>query len=176
MITLKKKYFYLLLILINLQVFTGCGKGISPASVESEQQKAGFSGTITFIGAWPDSVLRTHIVVFKNPLNSIGDFNILNLSYLSLPIPTGTKSFNFSSLDSSYIPIGAGEYSYIAVAQSKTPQVSFNRVDWYVVGVYYADGDSTQPGKLIVPENTIIHNINIICDFNHLPPQPPGGK
>lgn len=172
----RKKYFSFLFILISLQVLTGCGKGISPASAESEQQKAGFSGTITFVGTWPDSVQRTHLVVFKSPLNSIGDFNILNLSYLSLSIPAGTKSINFSSLDSSYVPIGPGEYSYIAVAQSKTPQVSFNRADWYVVGVYYANGDTTKPGKLIIPENTVVSNINITCDFNHLPPQPPGGN
>ncbi len=153
-----------------------CNKGISPASVESEMQKAGFSGTITFSGAWPDSVQRTHLVVFKSPLLSTGDFNILNLTYLSLSIPTGTKTFSYNSTDSSYVPIGPGEYSYIAVAQSKTLQVSFNRKDWYVIGVYYANGDTTQPGKLIIPENTVINNINIKCDFNHLPPQPPGGN
>ena len=167
----------LTLFLLNIiLLLVSCNKGISPASVEAEMQKAGFSGTITFSGTWPDSVQRTHLVVFKNPLQSTGDFNILNLSYLSLSIPTGTKTLRFNSTDSSYVPIGPGEYSYVAVAQSKTPQVSFNRKDWYVIGVYYAYGDTTQPGKLIIPENTVINNINIKCDFNNLPPQPPGGN
>ncbi|MHB8338182.1 MAG: hypothetical protein ACYDEE_12275 [Ignavibacteriaceae bacterium] len=170
------KYFSGIILLSIVLVITGCGKGIAPLSVQEEQQKAGFSGTITFTGTWPDSVQRTHLVVFKNPLRTAGDFSILNLNYISLSIPNGSKVVNYSSLDSSYIPIGAGEYSYIVVAQSKTPTLSLNRSDWYVVGVYYANGDTTQPGKLIIPSNTLINNINITCDFNHLPPQPPGGK
>ncbi len=170
-----KNLFILFLLGICLNLVS-CNKGISPASAEAEMQKAGFSGTITFNGTWPDSVQRTHLVVFKNSLHSTGDFNILNLSFLSLSIPTGTKSFNYNTTDSSYVPIGPGEYSYVAVAQSKTPQVSFNRKDWYVIGVYYENGDTTHPGKLIIPENTVINNINIKCDFNNLPPQPPGGN
>ncbi|MHB1688196.1 MAG: hypothetical protein ACYCVH_12595 [Ignavibacteriaceae bacterium] len=170
------KYFFAVIIFNLTFLIAGCGKGISPASIEEEQQKAGFSGSITFTGAWPDSVQRTHLVVFKNPLKSAGDFSILNLGYISLSIPNGSKSINYNSLDSSYIPIGAGEYSYVVIAQSKTPQLSLNRSDWYVVGVYYANGDTSQPGKLIIPVNTLVKNINITCDFNHLPPQPPGGK
>ena len=169
------KYYSGIIILSIALFLAGCGEGISPASVEVAQ-KAGFSGAITFKGAWPDSVQRTHIVVFKNPLKSPGDFSILNLNYISLSIPNGSTNVTYSSLDSSYIPISSGEYSYVIVAQSKTLTLSLNRADWYVVGVYYANGDTTTPGKLIIPPNTLVKNINITCDFNHLPPQPPGGN
>ncbi len=44
----------------------GCDKGIAPVSEETQQ--AGFSGTINFVGTWPDSIKRTHLVVFKDPV------------------------------------------------------------------------------------------------------------
>jgi hypothetical protein len=167
---------YFLIFLLLLFIF-GCNKGIVPNSIEEEQQKAGFSGTITFTGAWPDSVKNTILVVFIDPLNSPASFSVFNVGYISHPIPYGVTEFNFSTIiDSGFVPIQAGSYSYIAVAQSKKAVLSLNRSDWDVVGIYYANGDTTQPGKLIIPKNTIVKNINIKCDFSHPPPQPPGGN
>lgn len=164
------------ILIILLVLFYGCDQGLSPSSAE-DTQGTGFSGTITFEGNWPQGITRTHLIVFKDPINSAADFNISNLSYISYEIPYGTKTFNYNTVtDSSYIPIGAGEYSYIIVAQEKTPVVTFNRADWTVVGVYYAGGDTTQPGKIIIPSGTLIPNINIKCNFNLPPPQPPGGN
>lgn len=176
----KKRFFrslFKIILLAAIIVFSNdCGKGIAPLP----EQEAGFSGTINFIGTWPDSVQRTHLVIFKDPLNSITDFNILNLRYVSLEIPNNTSEYQINSLDSAFVPqsghLGVGEYSYVCVAQSKTPSLSFDRKDWYVVGVYYANGDTTKPGKLDIPNNTLVKNINITCDFNHPPPQPPGGN
>jgi len=152
---------------------SGCNKGLSPISAE---QKAGFSGTLTFIGNWPEGVTRTHLVVFQNDLKSASDFNALNLKFVSLEIPYGTSTYNFNSTDSSYIPITAGTYEYVAVAQSRTPDLSLNRSDWFVSGVYYNNGDASKPGVLTIPENTLVRNINIVCNFNNPPTQPPGGK
>ena len=164
------------LILIFPVLFAGCDKGIAPLSPEEEIQKAGFSGTITFTGQWPADVRRTHLVVFKDPLNSAADFNAFNLSYVSLEIPYGVKEFHYISLDSSYVPIQPGDYAYVAVAQSNTSTLSLDRKDWHVVGVYYAGGDTSSPGRLIIPRNGLVNNINIICDFNNPPKQPPGGN
>ncbi len=163
-------------IAVLLILYSGCGKGIEPLPVETTQQKAGFSGTITFNGNWQQNVKHTFLVVFKNPLNSPGDFNALNLSYLSLEIPYGVKEYKFSSLDSSYVPISIGEYSYVAVAQSDSTNIILNRTAWHVAGVYYADNDTTKPGKLIIPEHKLVTDINILCDFNNPPKQPPGGN
>jgi hypothetical protein len=172
-IIFKRILFTKLLFLII--IFYSCGEGLSPEDAEL-LENSGFSGRITFTGNWPDSVTRTHLVVFKDPLNSPGDFNILNLKYISELIPTGSAFYNYNSLDTiDIIDINAGEYSYVAVAQQKTIEVSLNRKDWYVVGVYYFQGDTTKPGKLVIPENTLVRNINILCDFNNPPPQPPGG-
>jgi hypothetical protein len=170
---LKPKSKYLILILAFAAL--SCNKGLSPVS--ADVNKASFSGTIIFKGEWPKDVTRTYLVVFQNPLVSASDFNVLNLKYLSYEIPLGLSQFNYnSSADSSYIQISAGEYFYVAVAQQKTAELSLVRKDWHVVGVYYANDDSTQPGKLIIPQNTLVKDVNIVCDFNNPPPQPPGGQ
>ncbi len=137
--------------------------------------QTGFSGTVSFVGNWPQGITRTHIVVFEDPLLSAGDFNAFNLKFVSVEIPYGTQVYDFNSADTAVVKIADGEFSYVAVAQQKTANVSLNRRDWFVVGVYYAGGDTTKPGTLVIPKNTLVKNINIICDFDNPPIQPPGG-
>lgn len=163
--------------LIFILILYGCDGGIEP---QPEDMQTGFGGKITFIGEWPDSITRTHIVVFNNPLNSVVDFSFQNIRYVSSEIPFGTFEYLYSSRDSAVLPetglTEPGEYAYLAVAQSAKPNISLNREDWFVTGLYYNDGDTTKPGILHIPENTFINNINISCDFNNPPPQPPGGN
>lgn len=164
------------ILIIISALFYGCGGGIEPAPVQPENEKPGFSGKITFMGTWADSIKRTHIVVFKNPINSAGDFNAFNIAYVSYEIPFGITEFNYSSLDSSYVPIAPGEYSYVAVAQSSTPALLLDRKAWIVAGLYYANNDTTKPGKLVVNQFGLTTGVDIICDFNNPPLQPPGGN
>lgn len=172
----KKIYIKSLLYLALLCCFVmSCDHGIEPAPLEF----SGFSGKVTFISDWPDSIKRAFIVVFEDPLLSDSDFTILNLKYLSREIPLGVQSHLFSSLDSAYIPatpgyFPSGSYSYVAVVQQSTEQISLARPDWFVSGVYYANGDTTKPGKMIIPDSTLVENINITVDFNNPPQQPPG--
>ena len=161
-----------IVILIIAVIISGCDKGLAPEPVAEE---AGFSGAITFSGTWPDSVQRTHLIVFRDPINSAGDFNFENLGYVSPGIPNGAEIYNYNTNDTALVPIKAGTYSYVAVAQSKTPELALVREAWYVVGVYYNPGDTTHPGTLYIPENTLVKDINILCDFDNPPPQPPGG-
>lgn len=163
------------IIFLTACLFAGCGLGISPEP-EVVETKTGFGGTITFKGNWPQGIKRTHVVAFKNPLNSIGDFNAYNLGFVSDSIPNNTRSIFFSSLKNPLIEIKAGEYSYVAVAQSKTSEISISRKDWVVVGIFYTEGDSTNPGKLLIKDDEFTGNINFICDFDNPPPQPPGGN
>lgn len=163
-------------LILLLFLLIGCNQGIEPKSISVP---TGFSGEITFIGNWPNDIERTHIVMFKNPLLSEDDFNVINLKYVSEEIPNGTQNYAYSTLDPSIIPeegyLNPGEYSYLAVAQSKTVDLSLKRSDWFVAGVYYSPGDSTNPGKITITEGVILDSINIICDFSNPPPQPPGG-
>jgi len=167
------KFILPILLIISL---VGCDQGVEPRPIT---EPTGFSGEIIFIGDWPNDIQRTHVVAFKDPLLSENDFNISNLKYVSEEIPNGIQIYNYSSLHTSIIPgeefLNPGEYSYIAVAQSKTAELSLNRSDWFVAGLYYSSSDSTQPGRIITMEDSVLENINIICDFNNPPPQPPGG-
>ncbi len=128
------------------------------------------------MGDWPDSVQMTHIVMFKDPLLEAADFNALNLRYVSELIPYGSESYTFNTLDNILFGnVTPDTYAYLAVAQSNSATLSLNRADWTVAGLYFAEGDSTKAGTITIPENKLITNINIICDFNNPPPQPPGG-
>lgn len=159
-----------------LIILSGCGKGIEP---EPEKTQEGFGGRITFIGTWPDSITRTHLVVFKDPLIMPSDFNAFNLAFVSLEIPFGITSFTYSTLDSALYPVNvklpAGTYSYVAVAQQKTLNLTLNRQDWFVAGAYFISGDSITPGIITIHSGEFKNGVDIICDFNNPPQQPPGG-
>jgi len=171
----KKTLKYFSLFLLILFIAVACDHGIEPRAAES----SGFSGTVSFISPWPDSVKRVFIVVFKNPLLTPGDVTIQNLKYLSWEIPLGVSTHQYSSLDSAYIPpapgpFPAGSYAYVAIVQQSTEELSFARKDWFVSGVYYANGDTTKPGTMVIPDSTFVRNININVDFDNPPLQPPG--
>ena len=151
--------------------------GIAPKPIVDTE--FGFGGNIVFFGAWPDSVKRIILVVFKDPLINPGDFVITNIGFLSFELPLGVQTYQYSSLDSALIPlipddIPPSVYHYVAVVQQSTDELSLDRRDWFVTGVYYANGDTTTPGILTIPEDAFVDNINIYCDFDNPPPQPPG--
>lgn len=175
---MKIKIFTLIAVFVIL--FIACDHGIEPKPEPDIEQVSGFKGTLTFIGEWPDSIKRTHIVIFKNPLLAPTDFVLTNLRFISDEIPFGTSTYNYSSLDTAVIPpepgpFEPGEYAYVAVAHQATEFLSLARRDWFVSGVYYANNDTTTPGVMVVPPDRMVENINIKCDFNNPPPQPPGG-
>ncbi len=166
------------LVLFLSVVILSCDRGISP--LPEQPEVSGFEGTIFFISEWPDSIRRTHLVIFKDPLLQPTDFTVFNLKYISNEIPFGVRSYKFSSLDSAVIPVSPGpfepgEYAYVAVAHQTTEELSLARKDWFVSGVYYVNNDTTKPGILKIEENKITRNVNIRVDFNKYPVQPPGG-
>ncbi len=168
---MKLKFLTFFLILFSL---SACDHGIAP--LPQKDVEPGFSGKVTFEGTWPANISETVVILFKEPLKDSTDFNLLNLRFVSPPIPYGTKEFLYSTKDpQNFISnVEAGHYAYLAVAQQVIPN-SFARKAWKVVGIYCANGDSTKAGEIDIPENTFLQNVNIHCDFNHLPTQPPGG-
>ena len=160
-----------LIILLSL-ILVSCDKGLSP---DLADENTGFGGTVTFIGEWDPSLTQTHVVVFKNPLLSISDFNVFNLSFVSEVIPNGSSSYRYSTFSENSLvsTVEAGKYSYIAVAQSLRDTITLNREDWIVAGIYYTDATAANPGILNLPEGAFIENVDIVCDFNNPPPQPP---
>jgi hypothetical protein len=166
---------HLKLLLISLLIFIACNKGIEP---EPEGVDVGFSGTITFIGEWDPNVTSTNIVLFREPILSAANFSITNINYASEVIPFGSKTYNFNTSQNSPVlnTIEPGDYAYLAVAQTTEPSIMLTRSAWVVVGIYVAGKDSSQTGKISVPSNSFLTDVNIICDFNNPPPQPPGGN
>ena len=153
--------------------------GIAPKPIDDTE--FGFGGNIVFFGEWPDSIKRMFLVVFKDPLLDDDDFVLTNMSYLSIELPLEVQSYQYSSFDSAYIPLNQDDippsvYHYISVAQQSTDEISLSRKDWFVAGVYYANGDTTMPGILTIPEDAFVDDIDIYCDFDNPPPQPPGGN
>ena len=166
-----KFYFIIILAAIFL---VSCDGGLAPTEPGLEN-KTGFGGTITFVGNWDPEITQTNIVLFKDPLLSEADFNIQNLRYLSTAIPFGTTEYSYNSIDSILFGnVEAGKYAYLAVVQTKAEQISMDRKDWFVVGVYQSEG--TEPGEIKIEENKFKFDVNIVCDFNNPPPQPPGGE
>lgn len=164
----------ILIILFAGLFLISCDEGLSP---ELADEKSGFGGTISFVGNWNPDITLTHLVVFNDPLLSIADFNVFNLSFVSDTISNGSQSYKYTTYDENALinTIGAGTYSYIAVAQCLKDTITLNREDWIVAGIYYQDENDTIPGSLTLREGEYLENINISCDFNNLPPQPPGG-
>jgi hypothetical protein len=168
---------FLLIIFISFSI-NSCNQGIAPSPEPLEI--SGFEGTIFFVSPWPDSIRRTHLVIFKNPLLQPSDFVLTNIKFISNQIPFGVQIYRFSSKDTALIPpipgpFEPGEYAYVVVAHQTTDEISLARRDWFVSGVYYTNNDTTKPGVLLIKENKITRNVNIRVDFNRLPTQPPGG-
>ena len=161
------------ILLISLLAFASCNEGIEPLP---ELAEPGFSGKITFIGSWPEDIAMTHIVMFKEALEDSNDFNIVNLGFISEGIPSGSDEYNYNTFDNGIIgTIEAREYAYLVVAQSKLEELSLERKDWFVVGIYCNDQDEACTGRLNIPQGAMLEGIDIICDFDNPPPQPPGG-
>ena len=164
---------FTIILTVTISVIS-CDGGLAPNDTGIEN-KTGFGGSISFVGDWPSDITQTNIVLFKEPILTKADFNIENLKYLSTSIPFNAKEYSYNTIDSLLFGnVISGKYSYLAVIQTKEKSISFDRKDWFVVGVYKSAEVDAVPGEIIVKENKFNFEVNITCDFNDLPPQPPG--
>lgn len=174
-----RKVFLALIIAALFSFIGGCDKGIEPNPIDTNPPGVtGFSGKVTFVGNWPSDIKRTHLVVFKNPIVTSDDFLPPNLSFVIDSIPSGTTQYTYNSVDNNFIAIfkiTPGDYKYVVVAQSKTPTISLDRKDWFIVGVYCIGGNQTQPATMTIQDGKMTTGVDVKVDFNNPPPQPPGG-
>ncbi len=151
--------------LLSLQ---SCEEGISPVSGSSGGRVYGISGVIHF-SHWPpaDSVLDIRLAALQNyPVPSIPAEVLNGRARYSDQLPYGVDSLPYTL---TLPPLPAGNIPFVGVAQRYGPNI---QQDWRVVGIYYAGGDTTHPGSVVVPPDSIVPGINITVDFSHLPPQP----
>jgi hypothetical protein len=172
-----KRILFIIFLLSAIGIFTTCDKGIEPEPEKPVfNEKMGFEGKVEFIGNWPEGIKRTHLVVFKESIKTSADFFPPNLSFVVDSIPYRSRSFQYNSNENNFIPLFQLEpttYKYIVIAQSKTPEISLDRKDWFIAGIYYNPGNNSEPGTLTLQEGKMLREVNIVVDFNSPPPQPP---
>ena len=149
-------------LLASLLLSPACDQGLSPESAATHGPAYGIAGTIYFKN-WPpaDSVLDLRTVSFKNfPSQDILDEVLQGRArYTETLQPYGADSVHYTLALS---PIPPGQFAYTVVAQRYGPNV---RADWKAVGEYYANGDTSRPGAVIVPADSILPGIDIRVDF-----------
>lgn len=117
------------------------------------------TGTITFLGEWPPSTEWVRVVVYKRIPVELIDYYPPNLSAFSDPIPIGVSSYDYT------LPIAAGTYEWVLVAWKGEGTSLF---DIKEIGTYYSHPDSTNPGKVVVPECETVTGIDITADFSRI--------
>lgn len=165
-----------ILFLLFVILFYSCDKGIEPYPENNSDTITSFSGKITFTGNWPSNIQLTYLVLFKEELQSSADFFPPNLSYIVGPIPNGVTEYIYNSEKEGLadLILAEGVYNYVVVVQSEKPTLSLLRQDWTVAGIYNING--LNPASVEISKNQLTENINILCDFDNPPVQPPLNK
>ncbi|NQT26968.1 hypothetical protein HQ585_16550 [candidate division KSB1 bacterium] len=135
-------------IFILLVAFLSCSKdnGVEPESI-----KSAIKGEITLTGEWPVTPEDVRIVAAKKfPLTSIDDLDF------GESIPDGVDTYSYTYY------LKHGEYQMVGVAWREQGG------SWAltsVCGLYFVDGDSLNPGGVIIPtETSIVEGIDMAVD------------
>jgi hypothetical protein len=152
-----------------MALLAGCDKGIAPESTGTAGPPPyGVSGTVYF-QHWPpvDSVIDLRVVAFTTyPPGDIVSEVLSGRAKYTNTLPYGVDSVTYS-ID--LTPIQPGSIPFIAVGQQYGQNI---QQDWRLVGEYYTDGDTSQPGSIYVPVDSIVPGVNIFVDFNNPPHLP----
>ncbi|NOY77325.1 MAG: hypothetical protein GXO76_05590 [Calditrichaeota bacterium] len=115
----------------------------------------GIGGTITFQGQWPENTEFVRIVVYRDyPPPSL-----MAITSFSDPIPFGSRTYAYE------LQLPPGTYHWILVAW-KPKNAPFT--DIRTIGQYYAEGDSSKPGHVIVRQDQLTPHVDIVADFGVL--------
>lgn len=113
--------------------------------------KGTISGTVTFVGEWPEDAAFAGIAVYQQ----YPPPNPLLFSGIAV-LPVKVQSAPYS------VRVPPGRYEGIIVA------VGSSLIDIRTVGIYYASGDTTKPGVVEVQEGSVTSGIDIIANLNLL--------
>jgi hypothetical protein len=155
--------------LFGLLLCPACDQGLSPEGSSHPTPVYGFRGTVHFKN-WPprDSIVDLRVVSFKHhPSQNILDDVLQGRAGFTPRLqPYGADSIAYTLILS---PIPAGAFAYTAVAQQFGQNIN---TDWRAVGLYLSAGDTSGPGSISVPGDSVISGIDIFVDFNNPPPPP----
>lgn len=156
----RRRPFIVLISLSAVCLLAGCDKGLAPDTVKPILY--GFSGTIYF-KHWPprDSVIDLRLGALSTyPVQSIVDEVTKGRASITPTLqPYGADSISYTLYLTPLLP---GTVPFIGVAQQFGSNLY---TDWRIVGIYHAGGDTTQPGSVLVPSDSIVAGINVYVDF-----------
>lgn len=158
-----------LIVLLASVLEYGCDQGLAPQIQVQQTPPYGISGTIHFRN-WPppDSILDIRLAILQRyPVQDI--FNEIlqgRARYTPTLAPYGADSLTYTLI---VAPLPTGVYPVVGVAEQFGPNI---RTDWRVVGLYYIKGDTTTPGSVTIPPDSIVPRIDVTVDFLHPPPFP----
>ncbi len=164
---MKTRCFITIFLFLMLFTFAACDHGLGPTT-----EITGMRGSISYLN-WPppDSLLDLRLVVFKNyPPENILLTVLTDTAFVypglevpapGLPLYVDTTVFKME--------VDPGTYDYVVVAQRFGPEVT---ADWRAVGQYDTMLSDSLPTAITITRGELLKDINIVVDFNQLPPQP----
>ncbi|MBN1755951.1 hypothetical protein JW877_07030 [bacterium] len=185
MMIMKKNMILITLTLFLIFLFVNCkiDHGLGPID-----ESTGITGTITFTGSWlePTDILNFPGVGYlfaPAALKNSVPLDEMNLFYIIALYDTAGDNFSPFNLDTLYPAVGCenctvkvdytiaplepGEYNWIfflAVPQSP----DFANLGKYVMASYYAYGDSSEYGQVVVEPERLTKNIDMTVDLDSL--------
>jgi hypothetical protein len=165
----------LITLIILCFLLVSCDGGLAPPP----PVELGFSGTVYFTsGSWPRADSLVSLLIFASkiyPLDSATVYTGL-FSYppaiFVYPSMTSSLPFNVDSIPYSF-PLSSGTYKYIGVIQQTSGDlINLGIRVFRVVGFYKDPTNLSQPGSVIVNDNSQVKEINLQVDFRNPPPQP----
>ncbi len=161
---------------LSIAILNGCEKGLEPTETQDGggyKQPYGISGNIYFKNFISrDSVKGLFVAASQESLLSKSQIPSLifsgKIEYIDVTTSYGQDTIPYSLL---FKTIPPGKIPYIAVVHQFGVTIAPENLQ--IIGLYYNDDDTTHPGFVIVPKDSIVSRIDISVDFNKLPPQPP---
>lgn len=126
------------------------------------------SGTITYVGAWPDTTEWVRVAAFRRVPQSTMEI-LLNPPTFSDTLPRFVRSYNYK------LKVPAGRYEWIVLAWKPVLKIysskDYGGLD--TLGIYFDPANPTRYGVVNVAEGQTITGIDIIADFSWLTPTSP---
>jgi hypothetical protein len=148
----------------------GCDQGLKPPD-EPTPAPGVLAGTVRFVN-WDSAgtVTDLRLVVFASfPPGDIIQEVLEGRATVYPPLGGGALAVPGTDAVSYALNLAPGTYPYIAVAQQFGPDVMR---DWRAVGQYDLDTNLAVPSSITIISGTRLDSIDILVDFENLPPPP----
>lgn len=156
-------------VFLLIAVVTACDGGLKPESIPPicAPSLVGACGTVRFRGTIPDSTDNVFIAAYLNFPQTCAD-----LINNRRPVIPGSVPYTDSAAAYS-VALSPGTYQWVLAVWKKIGTLTLGVSDTVllrVAGYYRSPTDSTQPGVVIVPSGSAVHDIDFVVDFDSLRP------